>query len=72
MSDGMGGFRGNAAAHAAPCYDRAVADFGEPSRPSHISKMVLSIVKFGGPCGDRTHDTRIKSPVLCLTELTAR
>ena len=19
----------------------------------------------GGPCGDRTHDTRIKSPVLC-------
>ena len=32
-----------------PCYDRAVADFGEPSRPSHISKMVLSIVKFGGP-----------------------
>ena len=31
-----------------PCYDRAVADFGEPSRPSHISKMVLSIVKFGG------------------------
>ena len=27
---------------------------------------------FGGPCGDRTHDTRIKSPVLCQTELTAR
>ena len=26
----------------------------------------------GGPCGNRTHDTRIKSPVLCLTELTAR
>ena len=25
----------------------------------------------GGPCGDRTHDTRIKSPVLCLAELTA-
>ncbi len=33
---------------------------------------VLSTVKYGGPCGDRTHDTRIKSPVLCLTELTAR
>ena len=27
---------------------------------------VLSTVKLGGPCGDRTHDTRIKSPVLCL------
>ena len=26
---------------------------------------VLSSVKYGGPCGDRTHDTRIKSPVLC-------
>ena len=26
---------------------------------------VLSTVKLGGPCGDRTHDTRIKSPVLC-------
>ena len=28
--------------------------------------------KCGGPCGGRTHDTRIKSPVLCQTELTAR
>ena len=27
--------------------------------------------KNGGPCGDRTHDTRIKSPVLCRAELTA-
>ena len=27
-----------------------VAEFGEPDRTSHISKMVLSIVKFGGPC----------------------
>ena len=26
----------------------------------------------GGPCGNRTRDTRIKSPVLCLAELTAR
>ncbi len=32
---------------------------------------VLDFVQLGGPCGDRTHDTRIKSPVLCLTELTA-
>ena len=27
---------------------------------------VRSTVQSGGPCGDRTHDTRIKSPVLCL------
>ena len=26
---------------------------------------VRSYVSNGGPCGDRTHDTRIKSPVLC-------
>ena len=32
-----------------PNYDQAVTDFGEPARTSHISKMVLSIVKFGGP-----------------------
>ena len=31
-----------------PRYDCAVTDFGEPARTSHISKMVLSIVKFGG------------------------
>ncbi len=30
------------------------------------------VSKIGGPYGDRTHDTRIKSPVLCQTELTAR
>ena len=29
-------------------------------------------LKSGGPCGGRTHDNRIKSPVLCQTELTAR
>ena len=27
---------------------------------------VMNSVSDGGPCGDRTHDTRIKSPVLCL------
>ena len=26
---------------------------------------VMNSVRHGGPCGDRTHDTRIKSPVLC-------
>ena len=26
---------------------------------------------FGGPCENRTHDQRIKSPLLYLTELTA-
>ena len=31
----------------------------------------ICISKNGGPYGDRTHDTRIKSPVLCQTELTA-
>ena len=37
-----------------PCYDRGVTDFREPARTSHISKMVLSIVKFGGPIGTLT------------------
>ena len=36
-----------------------------------LDGAVLPIVKNGGPCGDRTHDTRIKSPVLCRAELTA-
>ena len=36
-----------------------------------LHRPVLSTVKLGGPCGDRTHDTRIKSPVLYLAELTA-
>ena len=31
----------------------------------------LFIANNGGPCGDRTHDTRIKSPVLYQAELTA-
>ena len=31
-----------------------------------------SLSSHGGPCGDRTHDTRIKSPVLYQAELTAR
>ena len=31
------------------CHTRAVADLGEPSRPSHISKTVLSTVKKGPP-----------------------
>ena len=30
-------------------HSRAVADCGGPAKLSHISKMVLSIVKFGGP-----------------------
>ena len=30
-----------------------------------LDAPVLSTVKSGGPCGGRTHDTRIKSPVLC-------
>ena len=32
-----------------PWHNHAVADFGEPAKASHISKTVLSIVKFGGP-----------------------
>ena len=32
-----------------PCYDCAGTDFGESHRINHISKTVLSIVKFGGP-----------------------
>ena len=34
-------------------HDRAVADYGQPARLSDISKMVLSIVKFGGAGGTR-------------------
>lgn len=30
------------------CPNHAVADFGKPARTSHISKVVLSIIKFGG------------------------
>ena len=30
-------------------HDYGVAGFGEPARLNHISKTVLSIVKFGGP-----------------------
>ena len=37
-----------------PCHHHAAADFDEPVRISHISKTVLSIVKFGGPGGIRT------------------
>ena len=32
----------------------AATGFGKSARTSHISKMVLSIVKFGGPAGIRT------------------
>ena len=37
-----------------PCHSHPLADFGEPARTSHISKMVLSVVKFGGPEEART------------------
>ena len=47
-----------------------MTDFGEPARTSHISKMVLSIVKFGGPSGIRTQDRRIKSQWLKLQDST--
>ena len=30
-----------------------------------LNGRVMNSVRHGGPCGDRTHDTRIKSPVLC-------
>ena len=45
---------------------------GRDAEEMALHSPVLSTVKSGGPCGDRTHDTRIKSPVLCLAELTAR
>ena len=32
-----------------PGYDRAVTDIVEPARTSHISKMVVSTVRGGGP-----------------------
>ena len=37
----------------------------------NLKVKVLDFVKSGGPSGIRTLDTRIKSPVLCQTELTA-
>ena len=39
-----------------PWHNHAVADFGEPAKASHISKTVLSIVKFGGLVGTLTHE----------------
>ena len=36
-----------------------------------LNGRVMNSVRHGGPCGARTHDTRIKSPVLCQAELTA-
>ena len=45
---------------------------GKDAEELVLHSPVLSTVKCGGPCGDRTHDTRIKSPVLCLAELTAQ
>ena len=42
------------------------------SARTNLRVKVLDFIQLGGPCGDRTHDTRIKSPVLCLAELTAR
>ena len=44
---------------------------GRDTEEVALDAPVLSTVKLGGPYGDRTHDTRIKSPVLCQTELTA-
>ena len=35
-----------------PYHIHAVAEFGDPARTSDISKMVLSIVKFGGAYRD--------------------
>ena len=34
-------------ANGSPCYYRDVAEYGELASTSHISKMVLSIVKLG-------------------------
>jgi hypothetical protein len=43
---------------------------GAPDRiGSPQNSKCLSLI---GPCGDRTHDLRVKSPLLCLAELTAR
>ena len=42
------GFKVTAHECRPPSYDRAATDFDEPARTSHISKMVLSIIKFGG------------------------
>ena len=47
-----------------PYHIDAVADFGEPDRASHISKTVLSIVKFGGAEGIRTPDPLLAKQVL--------
>ena len=39
------------------CHNRVAADPGEPPRPSHISKMVLSTVKIGLLARNRAVDT---------------
>ena len=45
---------------------------GKDAQEIGLNGPVLSTAHHGGPCGDPTHDTRIKSPVLYLAELTAR
>ena len=49
--------------HALSCHDRAVADSGVPASTSHISNMVLSIVKSGGAYGIRTRGLRLERAV---------
>ena len=44
---------------------------GSNTEDMALNGSVLSTVKNGGPSGIRTLDTRIKSPLLCRTELTA-
>ena len=44
---------------------------GRNAEDMALNGSVLSTVKNGGPSGIRTLDTRIKSPLLCLAELTA-
>ena len=43
---------------------------GRDAEEMALDGSVLSTVKSGGPCGDRTHDNRIKSPVLCQLSCT--
>ena len=55
-------------AWAATCRPRchlAVADFGEPAKRSHISKIVLSIVKIGPPKQTRTGDFGRGGTTIC-------
>ena len=48
-----------------PLPSSVVGKTADYTATGNLMRKVLDFVQLGGPCGGRTHDTRIKSPVLC-------